>query len=120
MIKVTKRVAAWKRLLPLLLAFEFAVSPVIFGSRGFDLPRLGSAVPSIRSTSREQSPIYSVFLAHHQRGNSRALARNSFVAAPSSLGLAISAKKFPVANKRLFLKSICLARIYRPPAVFPA
>ena len=120
MMRLFKGRMIWKKAVPLLLAFEFAMSPIIFGSRGFDLPHLGSSVPSIHCASQDQSPFVSVFLAHHKRASGRVSVHKSFAVLPSLSISAAAANVFPMARDLLFLKSFCLVRLYRPPAVFPA
>lgn len=120
MLRVMKGCAAWKKLVPLLLAFEFALSPIIFSSRGFDLPHLGSSVPSIHCASQDASPFVSVFLAHHKRASAHVSVHKSFALLPSLLTSAIHSKTTPLPEDRLFLKSISFVRLYRPPAVFLA
>ncbi len=69
---VIKRSAALERLFSFALALQFFVSPVIFSSRGFDLPRLkGSSPIMTTSSSQDLGLIYSVFAAHHKRAGSR-------------------------------------------------
>ena len=115
---IKKRLAGLSRLLPLLLAFEFAIAPVIFGSRGFDLPRLKGAEQSISSASRADGFVYFAFLAHHKRASSRTSVHQSFFADMSShyerrglVQIFLSPQDF------LLIRSIHSRRLYRPPAV---
>ncbi len=110
--------AGWRRLLPLLLAFEFAMAPIIFGSRGFDLPRLKGSEPSISSASRADGFVYFAFLAHHKRASSRTSVHRSFLA-DMSLGherLDLLPMFLPPQDF-LLIRSIHSRRLYRPPAI---
>ncbi len=114
---VIKRSLALRSFFSLLLAFQFFVSPVIFSSRGFDLPRLKGSSPSITtSSSQDLCLIYSVFTAHHKRSGSRHQTHRSPRAVLSkncAFALARTSFDFNTFQRTL---SVSPAPFYPPPA----
>ncbi len=118
MIWVIRRLSGLKGFFSFLLALQFTLSPVIFSSRGFDLPRLKGSCPTITaSSSPDMCLIYSVFTAHHKRsGVHHQTHRSSCVILSRSSVPLLAQRPFEF---RAFMKMLSFnpAPFYPPPAV---